>query len=299
MVVVVLHRSQIAEASSTHFRPALANCNHTFRQIGPDSVCCTVVHGDDWVLPNCLIEVVSVAQAYPSVGMVSAYRLEQDRLDLDGLPYPSTSLLGRTVGRMSLLRDLYVFGSPTSLLPRSDLVRSRRAMYDESVPHADTELSFELLSDHDFGFVHQVLSFTRRHNESRTSLTQQFNTHHLGNYAVFLKHGPEFLIPTEYRQCLARWHEDYERYLARSAFDLRDREFWTYQRAELKKLGQPLRSARNKRALAIELLDFRTALCQVGQALRQRKQSAPTVGALCAQRALSLEGLTMTGRNHG
>jgi hypothetical protein len=61
---------------------------------------------------------IQVAEAHPSIGIVSAYRLEQDRVDLDGLPYPSTFASGRKIGRASLLSNLSVFGSPTSLLLR-------------------------------------------------------------------------------------------------------------------------------------------------------------------------------------
>jgi hypothetical protein len=59
--------------------------------------------------------------------------------------------------RRLLLDELYVFGTATSLLYRSDLVRGRDPFYNEGNLHADMEVCLELLKACDFGFVHQFL----------------------------------------------------------------------------------------------------------------------------------------------
>ena len=256
--------------NNAQFLSQLQNLNHTFRQISPESKYCKAVHADDWLFPECIDRMVQVAEANPSVGIVSAYRLEENHVGLDGLPYPSTVMLGREICRLSLLNNLRVFGSPTSLLMRSDIIRSRKAFYTESAFQADTDACFDILQNCDFGFVHQVLTFTRRHNESLTSLTYKLDTRRLANFTAFLRYGPVYLSEEEYRGHLEQEIESYYRFLARRAFDLKDRDYWNFHRTELKKLGYPLRTSRLIKALFLELLDFREATRSIRLAMAKR-----------------------------
>ena len=141
------------------FLRVIPNHNVALRQIAPESKYCKVVFGDDWIFPNCLQEMVAVAEARPSVGIVGAYALEGQRVAWTGLPYPSPLVCGREICRRHLLEGLYVFGSANAVLYRSDLVRSRDPFYNEANIHADTEVCFALLKTSDFGFVHQILTF--------------------------------------------------------------------------------------------------------------------------------------------
>lgn len=189
--------------NNDQFLNQMQNWNHALRQISPESKYCKVLHADDWLFPECVARMVEVAEANPSVGIVGAYRLDEDRVNLDGLPYPSTVVSGREICRLSLLRgDLHIFGSPTSLLIRSDLIRSHEAFYNESSIHADTEACYEVLRNADFGFVHQVLTYTRRHNESMTSFTRKFNTRIVGKLIVMKKYGSVYLSREEYEKRL-------------------------------------------------------------------------------------------------
>ncbi len=90
----------------------------------------------------------------------------------DGLPCPSTVVSGREICRRTLLGGFYVFGSPTSHLLRSNLIRNSPAFYNTDETHtqyADEQACFEVLQHTDFGFVNQVLTYTRQHEESMTS----------------------------------------------------------------------------------------------------------------------------------
>src|SRR5216683_862879 len=123
-----------------------ANENIAFQQSSPESKYTKMVHADDWLFPQCIMQMVKVAEANPSVGIVGAYRLAGTRIACDGLPYPSTVVSGREICRRTLLHeDLYVFGSPTSLLIRSKLIRPCKVFYNESNIHADKEACFDLL----------------------------------------------------------------------------------------------------------------------------------------------------------
>jgi glycosyltransferase involved in cell wall biosynthesis len=264
--------SRIRVCNNDKFLSQFQNWNHAMRQISSESKYCKVVHADDWLFPECIARMVEVAEAHPSVGIVSAYRLDEDRVNLDGLPYPSMVIPGRDIGRSILLDGPNVFGSPTSLLISSDIVRSRKAFYDESIIHADTEVCFDILRDHDFGFVHQVLTFTRRHNESLTSLTHRFDTRRLATFIFFLRYGPVYLTGEEYEKRLEQVLEYYYRFLARSVFDLKEKEFWKFHRDGLRKLGYPLSTARLIKTLFVELLDFREATRSIRCAMARRKE---------------------------
>ena len=257
---------------NTEFLVQLENLNHTMRQISPESKYCKAVHADDWLFPECLARMVELAEAHPSLGVIGAYRLEEARVTMQGLPYQSACVPGREICR-SVLRDrLYVFGSPTSLLIRSDLIRKRPKFYDESTVSADTLACFDLLQESDFGFVHQVLTFTRRHNESMTSMTHRFSTRRLGQFIALVKYGPIYLDREEYKKRLDYVIGAYHAFLAKSIFELKEKAFWEYQRTELKNLGYPIRPTRLFIEVLRQLMNLRETIQLVNRALRRQRQ---------------------------
>ena len=64
--------SRIRIHDNTDFLPIMKNHNHAIRQISPESKYCKVVLGDDWLFPECLMKMVSLAEGNPSVGLVGA-----------------------------------------------------------------------------------------------------------------------------------------------------------------------------------------------------------------------------------
>jgi len=234
-----------------------ANENIAFHQIAPTSKYCKMVHADDWLFPECLRHMVHVAEAHPSVGIVGSYRLDGTRVGLDGLPYPSTVVAGREICRRSLLgENLYVFGSPTSLLIRSELIRSRTALYNEANIHADKEACFDLLQNTDFGFVHQVLTYSRRHSEAATSFAQRYNTYLLGNLTILTKYGSIYLSPEEYARCLQHHMQRYYFFLGQSLLWTRDKQILDYHEHGMRDLGYALRWTKVYTVALLEVLDI-------------------------------------------
>jgi glycosyltransferase involved in cell wall biosynthesis len=272
------------------FLKQFQNWNHALRQISPHSRYVKVVHADDWLFPECLERMVAVSEAWPTAALIGAYRLEEDRVSLDGLPYPSPCTPGRTLARRYLLEELNPFGSPTSLLLRADVVRQQANFYDEGLLHSDTDACLRLLQNHDFGFVHQVLTFTRRHNEALTSVLQRLQTMRAARLRLFRRYGPVFLTEAEFHRRWARILENHYRFLALSLFDRADREFWDFQRQQLREAGWPLNRARLARAAAIELLDLRHVVRRWRRARQARAASpsrAPSGGATAALASIS------------
>ena len=215
-----------------------AENHHTgFRQMSQKSKYCKVVHADDWLFPECIEKMVNLAEANTSVGIIGSYRLDGIWVNLDGLPYPSHVLSGREICRASLLGGPYVFGSPTSLLIRSDIVRNRDLFYDEArFPFfSDTAVCYEILQEWDFGFVHQVLTFTRRHNETQTTRARRLD---IINHLILLKeYGRLYLGQGEYERCFQARLQSYYSYLGNKLPKTRDKTFWNYQRTTFERIG--------------------------------------------------------------
>ena len=241
--------SRIRIFNNKSFLDVMPNLNHSMLQISHASKYCKVVHADDWVFPECLKRMVEVAERYPSAGIIGAYRLDETRVNLDGLPYGCSIFSGRGICRQTLLGYLYVFGSPSSILIRSELIKKRQPFYNEHSFHADKEVCFELLKKADFGFVYQVLTFTRRHNESETTLSRRYNTYRIGKLSIMKKYGPVFLSPEEYRH-------RFRTLLAKSLYDFNGLDFFRFHKSEMNKLGIELRPIKLFFAALKELMNF-------------------------------------------
>jgi hypothetical protein len=181
-----------------------------------------------------------LAEEYPSVAIVGAYALAGTRVAWDGLPYPSTVVRGRDMCRAQLLGELYVFGNPNSVLYRSDIVRSRHAFFNESNLHADTEACLEFLEHHDFGFVHQVLTFTRLREDSMRSYSRRVNTYLPATLYNRMNYGPKYLSEKELKSWIRECLRDYYCYLGEQVYKCRDQEFWSFHRGKLAESGYPL-----------------------------------------------------------
>jgi hypothetical protein len=129
----------------------------------------------------------------------------------------------------------------TCLLVRSDLIRKRPAFFNEQNMHADQEACFDVLLESDFGFVHQVLSFSRPPREqSNGSFAKEFGSIDLGEFVIFLKYGPLLLQPAEYKQRFRMVRRDYYRVLAHNTLRLRPKKFRKYHEETLTAFGSRL-----------------------------------------------------------
>ena len=206
------------------FLEIIQNWNRALRQISPESVYCKVLHADDMMVPDCLERMVALALAHPSVAIVSAYRLNGMDVDMDGvIPWGTEVVPGREICRLALLGRGYVFGSPSSLLIRSDLIRARNRFYDPDYNFAE-EYSFtedvaaccEILRESDFGFVHQVLTFTRRDDRSPFSKFSRLGANLPEQINLVFKYGPVYLTKEEYERIVAVYLAFYAAFLLRS-----------------------------------------------------------------------------------
>jgi glycosyltransferase involved in cell wall biosynthesis len=225
------HPDKIRLVHTGSFLTQVQNYNYAISCIASDSKYCKMVQADDWIFPDCVRSMVEVAEGHPAVGIVSAYELEGDEVHLDGLPYPSTSVSGRQVGRLYFLGGKYLFGTPTSILLRSELIRSRDPFYEERYsPFEDGHACFDLLRAWNFGFVHQVLTYSRRDNQSIISKVRALGLLEFLPFAMLVVHGRDYLSAEEYDRCLRTAERRYFLYLGKCSLGGRSQEFWELHR---------------------------------------------------------------------
>jgi glycosyltransferase involved in cell wall biosynthesis len=233
--------SRIRYLRFDEFVPANESYNRALRAVGPASEFCKVLSADDWLFPRCLEEMVTVATSSDAIGIVSAYRLAGNRVDLAGLPYSQTVFEGRDVLRRSLLDEISVLGSLTALLLRARLVRETDPFLDGRFEHADTEAAYRLLTNHDFGFAHQVLTYARRLPGTPYEESHRMNTFGPEYLCFLARYGPTTLAPAEYRRALrhglrrlALWHSKQALRPSR----LRQPEFFAFHERALELLAE-------------------------------------------------------------
>jgi len=239
---------RIRVVTNERFVRVIENYNNAIRQTSARSAYCKIVAADDWLFPECLERMVSLFQANPRVGIVGAYQLCGTEVSWQGLPYTQSIVSGRDACRMELMGGPYLFGSPTTIMFRADLVRMRGTFFNEANLHADTEACFELLQQADFGFVHQILTFGRIGQGSLSSFSKRYNTYAPSLLYLLARYGAKCLSTEELAKRTAEVLRRYHRYLARQLFRWREPAFWQYHRAKLAELGYPV--GRSRLALA-------------------------------------------------
>jgi glycosyltransferase involved in cell wall biosynthesis len=247
--------SRIRVHTNTRTVDVIENHNNAFERISAESSYCKLVQADDWLFEECIERMVLAAQASPSIGVVGSYCLSGKRVRCDEVPFPSAIIPGIDLARNTLLGKTYLFWSPSCLMLRADLVRNRRPFFQSSNLHADVEALYEILQRHDFGFVHQVLTYVRSHDESMTSQdARKKNTQCLSHLQLLARYGPVYLQKEEYRNRQAELLLEYYRTLTARIFEPRSAEYWEYQKTELQNIGHVWSRTRLLRALFSELV---------------------------------------------
>jgi glycosyltransferase involved in cell wall biosynthesis len=232
------------------------NFEGALKQMSPQSKYCKMVLADDWLFPHCVKRMVCLAEANPNVGIVSAYRLLGNEVVGSGLPYASTVIPGREAARLMLTHGYYLTGSPTSILVRADLVRKADRFYESEWIHDDTEACLRILAEHDLGFIHQVLTFSRDDGESITRSLTGLNPGLLRKYLLAKQYGAQFLGADELQQLLRSTADQYGKFLASSVFEFKGASFWDFHRRGLQSAGYNFRSLGLAKYIFLELFDL-------------------------------------------
>ena len=219
------------------FLTSLENQNCAIGKISPESKYCKILHADDWLFPECIKKMVDLAEAHSRIGVVSSYVLSDNCVFGSGLPYSKSVMPGSVPCKLWLLQNRYLFGNPSSLLIRSDLLRSRQQLYDEFYINTDQLACFDLLRDCDFGFIHQILSFMRMHDEQISSLANRCKLKALDKLILLHHYGADHLTKEELSRCYKNVWSLYYRHVGQYILKITKKECWEYHRKCALKMG--------------------------------------------------------------
>lgn len=216
------------------------NYNRAISEMSAESRYLKIVQADDTIFPRCLELMVETFEQSERIGLVSSYWIKGNQVRGGDFPYPATQIAGKEMARLYLRTGIWVFGSPTAVMYRASVFEKDQPFYDESKLHEDTDKCMEILDRWDFGFVHQVLSFSRADNESISSAVRDLQPGSLDRYITVRRYASRFLEAKEASAVREKAKKTYYGALAHQALRFREAEFWNYHEAGLKTLGEPL-----------------------------------------------------------
>jgi len=231
--------SRIRLIDNSVFVGMLANYNGALAQISENSKYVKIVQADDAAFPHCVEQLVALAEREPSVGIVSSLYLWGADVRGEGFDHKISVIPGREACRKTLLERRQYTGSQTTVLYRADIVRRRPVFFAERF-FADSDAAFEIMMEHDLGYVHQVLSFNRQDNESLLNRVLGFHPLLLHHYITMELYGADVLTKEEYAKARARMRHDYFSYLGAQALRFRGQAFWDFHKKVLGTIGQTI-----------------------------------------------------------
>jgi hypothetical protein len=154
------------------------------------------------------------------------------------------------------------------MLFRSDLVRKRKPVFNEQQYAADHEAAFDMLTESDFSFIHQVLCLNREHEESVTSKhVTSMDGYFASNAYLLHKYGPLCLNEQEMEASNKRVMKDYYRRLAHRWLRFNDRrKYFDFHRANFRQMNVPFEYRELAPAVGHELV---SRLAAPGDTLRR------------------------------
>lgn len=231
---------RIKVCTNTCFVGVIENHNIAFGLVSPRSKYCKVVSADDWITPDCIAKMVGLIETHPTIAIVGSYQLYGNEVQWRGLSPTMQIFPGREVCRMALIEEVAIFGPPTSSLYRSDLIKKKEQFFPILHPDADTCAYYEYLQHSDFGFVHEVLSIEREHNDRVSTKASELNISAVASVEYVLRYGPIYLNKVELDTISKRSFDRYYRRLGGSVLKMKGREFWRYHISRMKELGIPI-----------------------------------------------------------
>jgi len=264
---------------NSDFLSQAKNYNSVLSRISTESKYCKMVQADDWIYPECVERMMTVAESDPSVGIVSSYFLEGKSVHGTGLPYSTQVMSGREIGRMNLLAKMYLFGTPTALLFRSEIVRSLTPFFDEQSFGFDADTCYRILLNWNFGFAHQVLSFHRVDNSGITSTIRRFDPFRLDDFIFLGKYARSYFGAEQATQLFKEAERDYLRRIAKNLLPPAEKDYWEYHKKGLSTMGYELRWSNLAKPLFLEILDLignpKNTLARLGRMVWRKLRPKP------------------------
>jgi glycosyltransferase involved in cell wall biosynthesis len=251
--------------------PLVDNWNRAPERMSSQAAYCWLLPADDMMYPPAIERMLAVALRHPSVGIVGSLRRRGEAIECGGLPADRELFPGRDIGRLFLAQRVFAI-APTTNLVRSDLVRARTPFFPRRYFHEDTAAFLDVLRHTDFGFVHEVLAYSRTHGGSVTeTIAKPQQTALRDVLRMLVEYGPDYFDARELRRIERRHLRRYYRRLLRSYFAGGGGAFRRNHLAVLRELGR----APGPVALGVALAEeFAAAIARPRKLLRHLRAAA-------------------------
>jgi glycosyltransferase involved in cell wall biosynthesis len=238
------------------FVGVIENHNIAFRSICDASSYCKVVSADDYLFPECIPSLVERAEQFPRAAVVGSYAISDHWIRRIELPVNQCLFTGREVCRLYLLGRIGSFGTPSSVLYRSTLLKGRESFYPGRLPNADLAACLECLEGRDFGFVHQILSYERVHEEAASTSLRGVNSFLIDRLQFIHQYGTLYLEQCEMEALIRKVSTSCYRGMAHDAINLRWQRSWNYHRSRFEAMGFRVNRLRMATAICAKGIDL-------------------------------------------
>jgi glycosyltransferase involved in cell wall biosynthesis len=162
--------------------PAVSNWNKAYSQIiDINAKYAKLEPADDWMFPEYIEKMVDILEQNDNIGACFSFRLDDKVVNCFGLDiYDGNVFEGKEILHAELTGKYGISGSLGTPLYRVDTLKRISPIlhvFNEQNIHSDTELAHDVMSCSKIGFVYQVLSYIRRHNETETATAKKYNTY--------------------------------------------------------------------------------------------------------------------------
>lgn len=208
---------------NSKFLPMVANFNRAATLASPGVRYLKFLCADDLLLPECLKMMVGLAEANPKVTVVGSYKIWGSEGVSEGPEFPESVIPGREICRQ-FFRGHGLLGSQTNHLIRVVWPSDSPKLFDERLLANDIDLWVRMLNGgSDFGFVHQVLTFSRIHKEAVSAYSHLTGIGSLDLLFILMKYGATFFSEREFRSLLRRYRKSQARSFVRAWAKVWDR----------------------------------------------------------------------------
>jgi len=217
------------------------NYNRSVAQAPGDAKYIKILEADNWITPDCIERAVRLAEKHAKIGIVGSYWFFGRDVSSPSLNYRTQVISGREVVRLLFLESVYLFGTPTTLLFRSNALREEAIWFRPEVFYDDTDLCLRLLRRWDFGFVHQVLAFVREDETGAFSKFRHWDFAEAYMHFLLDVYGEDYFEGRELLDVRRKCERLYLNRLGLAAVTGRKKEYWDFHRDLYKVAGRRFR----------------------------------------------------------
>jgi len=225
------HDSRFRVEHCAEFLSQSGNYNRAVDLRAADAEYVKMVEADNWLWPECLERMVTLADRDHEIGLVGCYWLHGQALRGGGAPWPSEVWDGDEARRDHLRTDwCYYFGTPTTLLFRAAALAPLSPCFQPGLFFDDVDLCFRVLRQWKFGFVHQILAFLRDDNGGVSEAFSNFDYVPAYQYLLARAYGAEMFDSRESNEITRKRKSAYHRRLGRSLVVGRPKQYWDFHK---------------------------------------------------------------------